>query len=181
MKLVTLPRENIVMAIRYLEKLEGLPEKNQQGIEWVINLLKKDTKPYSLNVSPSVRQSVLTLDEAIQNVQEQIDIETFRRGSAGLAVELCRIIAEVLIMPTTGEDGKAKTIKIKGEYKPVSVVQSVFYKLRYEHIELVIDNFQNITEKIYNKHAYLLTTLYVSWLECDAHYTNQYKHDLYNR
>lgn len=61
--------------------------------------------------------------------------------------------------------------------KPANVVKSQFMKLKYEHIEYVIDALQSNTTKVRNMRQYLITSLYNAPLTMDAHYEAEYRHD----
>ena len=83
----------------------------------------------------------------------------------------------VEIMLDTILTEEPKQVSIGKETKQREVVRSVFMKLSCEHIELVMTKFKEQSHKINNKTAYLRTMLYNSYLELDAHYTNQVKVD----
>ena len=72
-------------------------------------------------------------------------------------------------------------VNIGKESKSREVVKSVYMKLGSDHIDLVITKFKEQCHKIINKTAYLRTMLYNSYLEHDAHYTNQVNADLTRR
>jgi hypothetical protein len=63
-------------------------------------------------------------------------------------------------------------IKINGSEMPIRLVQEVYEKLRNDHIQLVFNNFQNVTCKVYNKKAYLRTALYNAVFELESHFVN---------
>jgi hypothetical protein len=72
------------------------------------------------------------------------------------------------------------SVRISGEPKPRALVNSTLKKLRYEHIEHCIDQFKNVTERITKKKPYMLSMLYNSMLEVDAHYINMYHADRFD-
>jgi len=72
-----------------------------------------------------------------------------------------------------------RTIRVGGEDKPVAVVQSVFLKLDFSHIEYVIDRLKDNTTKIRNIRSYLITTLYNARFTMDSYYRAEVNHDLY--
>lgn len=86
--------------------------------------------------------------------------------------ELCYIIAEVYII-----DPESK-IKVSDEYLDAYLVQEIFRELDFNHLELVLDNFNEKTDLVKNKRAYLRTALYNSVFEIESHYTNLVKHDM---
>lgn len=68
-------------------------------------------------------------------------------------------------------------IKISNELLEAYIVQEIFGELTLEHLILVRDNFQNQTELVKKKRAYLRNALYNSVFELQAHYTNLVNHD----
>ena len=87
------------------------------------------------------------------------------------------LTAIVEIMLDTILTEEPKQVNIGKETKLREVVKSVFMKLNSDHLELVIAKFKEQSHKINNKTAYLRTMLYNSYLELEAHYTNQVKVD----
>ena len=72
---------------------------------------------------------------------------------------------------------KPPTLKIGNEIKSRDIVKSIYLKLSEDHIIYVIDQFKAQNHKITHKTSYLRTMLYSSFLEMDAHYTNQVRAD----
>lgn len=68
-------------------------------------------------------------------------------------------------------------IIINKEKKPRSLVKAVYLKLQYKHILYAIDQYKAQHHQITYKHAYIKNMLYNSYLEIDAHYTNQVRAD----
>jgi DNA-binding Lrp family transcriptional regulator len=64
-------------------------------------------------------------------------------------------------------------IKIGKEDKPATLVRNVLHKIRYIHLEHIVDNYLSLDVKIKNKKAYLRTMIYNSVFEVEAHYTNE--------
>jgi len=81
--------------------------------------------------------------------------------------ELCLIIAEVFVMD------KDSAIKINGSNCCVRIVQEVYSQIRHDHVRLVFDNFRNVSQRIFNKKAYLRTALYNAVFEIESHYLNE--------
>jgi hypothetical protein len=69
-------------------------------------------------------------------------------------------------------------VKIGKEIKSREVVKAVYLKLKYDHIDLVLEKFNEQCHQITHKKAYLRTMLYNSYLEIDAHYINLVNSDL---
>lgn len=172
---ITLPYSDYIKAVKTLETCwNNSPEESKAEISRALLLLKNNI---SHNVNrQSVRQSVMSMSEMVCEVKDQIEYECFARTDRETE-EVCFIIAEVLMTETHLEDGRPRKLKINGAPTNVDVVQEIFRKLTNGHVELVINNFKEITSKIYNKKAYLQTALYNSVFEFDLHYTNQVKHD----
>lgn len=87
--------------------------------------------------------------------------------------ELIELMVEVLMLPDDS------LVRIGGVEKPVSVVKSRFLKLDYSHIEYILFSLQRNTSKISNIKAYLLTTLYNSFMTMQHYYQAEVNHDLY--
>lgn len=122
------------------------------------------------------RRPVPSLFQALKEAKEQVEYECFATfDSAGnphidpIYKELCLIIAEVYVK------SPESYMRIHGENMQVRIVQEVFEALTHDHVELVVDNFKAQTRRIYNKTAYLQTSLYNSVFEIEAHYTNLVK------
>ena len=64
------------------------------------------------------------------------------------------------------------TVKINGEEKSREIVKSVYLKLGYDHIRMVIDQFKDLKYPIKSKKGYLRTMLFNARLEKDLFYTN---------
>jgi hypothetical protein len=83
----------------------------------------------------------------------------------GLIDEFINIILDALLT-------QSKTIRIGKEDKPKELVRSNLLKLTYENIEYALEKFEEVGQKIQKKHQYILTMLYYSVLEKNAHYEN---------
>lgn len=69
------------------------------------------------------------------------------------------------------------TVRINGENKPRELVKSNLMKLTYADIEYVLWQFKEHGERIKKKPQYILSMLYHSPMERNAHYTNCVKAD----
>ncbi len=119
-----------------------------------------------------------SLFETLDAVKERVDYADFAKPLLNgemyvdpLIEEICLIIAEVLIRPSN------RVMRIRGQEIEAGIVQEVYNRLTYDHIELVADNFRRQTQLIHNKSAYLQTALYNSVFEIHSHYTNLVAHD----
>ena len=122
---------------------------------------------YVQHTGPSVRPSVMTIFEQVKN---QVEFHCFAnlrtKWVDPLYTELCLIISEVIAMnPDTA-------IKINGSFINTYMVQEIFYQLSNDHLRRVFENFHDVPCRIYNKKAYLRTSLYNAFFELEAHFVN---------
>jgi hypothetical protein len=112
---------------------------------------------------------------ALEKVMLQVDYHCFSNLRLDwvdpLYKELCLIIAEVLVLPNDFP------MKINGTLIGAKLVQDVFLQIRNHHVQLVFDNFKNVSYPVRNKKAYLRTVLYNAFFECESHYSNLYAMD----
>lgn len=73
---------------------------------------------------------------------------------------------------------KKPMIRIAGEYRPISVVKSVYSKLDMFDIQYVCECLNKTTTKIVNIVAYIRTALYKSKQTIHLYYANQVQHDM---
>ena len=76
---------------------------------------------------------------------------------------------------------KGDYVRIGREEKPRTLVSSVLLKLGYNNVEYVLEKYKGQLNRIQKKHAYLLSMLYYSAMETDAHYTNTVQADFVER
>lgn len=74
---------------------------------------------------------------------------------------------------------KKEYLAVSGEELPQAVVCSRLLKLRYEHIEYVLDCMKKNTTKVRCIKSYLLTSLYQSPATIEHYYRAEVNHDLY--
>ena len=72
-----------------------------------------------------------------------------------------------------------KAIKIAGENYPYALVKAKFLKLNDSHLEYVITSMQNVTTKIKNIRAYLLTALYFAPNTKSHFYKQEVQYDMF--
>ena len=122
---------------------------------------------YNNQVRPSVCTSISsTLERVFQQVEFHCFADLPTRRIDPLFRELCLIISEVYIM------NPDSLIKVNGSAMPLYLIQDVYSHLRNEHIRLVYTNFQDVSCKVYNKKAYLRTSLYNAVFEIESHFIN---------
>lgn len=107
-----------------------------------------------------------SFSEILAKVKKQISLDAFREDTAQ-AEEICLIIAEILCLPDGTEVGMGR------ERIPIGIVKSIYSRLRYEHVEAVIDAFNRIKHEIRYEKAYLRKALYNSVFECKSDILNQ--------
>ena len=118
------------------------------------------------------------IDAYIEIIKENIEYEHHMKYDSYqdkvLYEELFDIICEVVCV-------KHNTIKIGGENYQYELVKSKFLKLNSSHLEYVIGCMQNITNKIVNIKAYMLTALYNATSTMNHFYQQEVQHDMYGQ
>lgn len=107
-------------------------------------------------------QTILSL------IHENIDYDSLKVAHADdlkLIDEFVRIILDALL-------SQSKTVRINDESKPRELVKSNLMKLTYADIEHVLSQFKVHGERIKKKQAYILSMLYHSPMELNAHISN---------
>lgn len=74
---------------------------------------------------------------------------------------------------------KKPTVRINGEEKPAEVVRGKLLKLTHMEIQYAIDKYGEVTDKVKNPKAYMLTVLYGAKEQMILDTTNQVNRDLY--
>lgn len=131
-----------------------------------------------MNNKSSPVKSRPSLFETLDAVKKQVEYQSFEKTLPNgktiidpMIEEICLVIAEVLVKPPES------MMRIRGTKIESAIVQEVYGKLTYDHIELVFKNFRQQTHIIRNKSAYLQTALYNAVFEINAHYTNLVAND----
>lgn len=141
--------------------------------------VKQDTnnnsiKINSINKYQSVSQTDgLPFKAVLDLIRENVgykDLQTAYEDDMNLIDEFIAIILDTLL-------SEGRTVRINGEDKPRELVKSNLMKLTYADIEHVLWQFQKQGKRIKKKHQYILTMLYHSPMELNAHYTNWVKSD----
>ena len=99
---------------------------------------------------------------------ERIRIEGFNLIQ-GILLDKREGYFDVMLDVLLSEGG---VIRINGEVKSRELVQSQIVKLEYADVEYVLMQFKQQKERIKKKSQYILSMLYQSRLERNAHYTN---------
>lgn len=74
--------------------------------------------------------------------------------------------------------GKNEQVRIASNLYPVEIVRSKFRKLRYEHIDYVLDCLDNNTTKVRNIKKYLLAALFNAPSTMNGYYQAEVNHDM---
>ena len=131
--------------------------------------LPRDSPNLSYMKNPQV-SSLHSVFIVLDQVMSQVEYHCFPRGPFDridpLYKELCLIIAEVLLF------NHDSFIKINGSFISAHTVQEVYSRINNDHVRLVFDNFCSVSHRIYNKKAYLRTSLYNAVFEIEAHFIN---------
>lgn len=115
----------------------------------------------------------VNLQATLSTIRENIDYEGLKITHAGdmaLVDEFVNIIADALL-------SQSKTVRINGENKPRELVKNNLMKLTYEDIDFVLSQFKKLNQRIKKKQPYILSMLYHSPMEMNAHYENCVKAD----
>lgn len=118
----------------------------------------------------------LCVDAYTAQIKENIaydDLAMSRPIDMALVNEFIGVIIDCLFT-------EGKNVRVDGEMKSRALINSSLMKLGYAHIEHAIDQFKGVSDRIAKKKQYMLTLLYNSTLEVDAHYTNMYSSEKWN-
>lgn len=109
------------------------------------------------------------LDLIRENVSYE-DLQAAYGGDMELIDEFIAIILDALL-------SDSKTVRINGENKPRELVKANLMKLTYADMEHVLQQFKEHGERIRKKPQYILSMLYHSPMELNAHYANWVRSD----
>ena len=112
----------------------------------------------------------------IELIKANIDYEHHmrydRQQDKSLYEELFEVICEVVCV-------RQPTVRIGGQEYPYELVRSKFLKLNSEHLQYVIGCMRNMTRKIGNIKAYLVTALYNAPSTMNHYYQQEVQYDMY--
>lgn len=149
-----------------------LPDTDKQDIIKVTGFKNNSSYNYqSVSQDEMDGQPFKAILELIRKNVSYHDLQTACKDDMELIDEFIDIILDTLI--TYG-----KTVRINGEDKPRELVKSNLMKLTYENIEHVLIQFKEQGQRIRKKPQYILSMLYNSPMELNAHYTNWVKSDM---
>ncbi len=104
--------------------------------------------------------------ETLEEVREQIDINSFDSMEYIKAGEIAMIITEVYVLP------KDAPVRIGGIDLEAGMVADVYHEISSNHVEEVLNRYKAIPYDINHVKTYLRTALYNSAFELSARYVN---------
>lgn len=115
----------------------------------------------------SVSGRVLSFEAAMEWVEMQISLaELLEEDDNTLYDDIAHIIADVYVRNPKYE------VKVDGEWVTYGYLQEVFSELTSEHVQAVAAKFENYTQEIRFKRAFLRTALFNICFEINADVTN---------
>lgn len=112
------------------------------------------------------------IEQIKQNIRCDYHIQHDTCHDRELFDELYELICDIVCV-------SRKTVKIGGENYPYALVKAKFLKLNDSHLEYVITSMQNVTTKIKNIYAYLLTALYFAPNTKNHFYNQEVQYDMF--
>lgn len=112
------------------------------------------------------------IEQIKQNIRYDYHVQHDTCHDRELFDELYELICDIVCV------GR-KTVKIGGENYPYALVKAKFLKLNDSHLEYVITSMQNVTTKIKNIYAYLLTALYFAPNTKNHFYNQEVQYDMF--
>ena len=112
------------------------------------------------------------IEQIKQNIRYDYHIQHDTGQDRELYDELYELICDTVCV-------SRKTIKIGGENYPYALVKAKLLKLNDSHLEYVIISMQNVTTKIKNIRAYLLTALYFAPNTKNHFYKQEVQYDMF--
>lgn len=104
----------------------------------------------------------------LNRVTENIQLECFDEEDRAFAIELARIIADVLVRPDEG------FVRIEGRQVPTQTVKEVYCEIEHENVLQVIRTFEKTETLIRHRRMYLQTALYNSIMETVSDTVNKF-------
>lgn len=111
------------------------------------------------NTGTCQSQSRVGFLDLLERIRQLVEVESFSKKDRPQAEELCRIITEIISFPATWP------VQIEKNKLPAGMVAEVYSLLRYEHLEHVIQKFNQLDYEVKYKKSYLRTALYNSAFE----------------
>jgi len=111
-------------------------------------------------------QTITTCEMLIKANIGYEDFQESQPGDIGMVNEIIRVMVDALTC-------KAEYLHLDGEHRPRLLVCRRLLELDHWRVEHVLGQFKAVTEPVKRKRRYILTMLYNTALEFEAHYTNQ--------
>ncbi|MFR2433015.1 MAG: DUF6017 domain-containing protein [Hungatella sp.] len=138
--------------------------------------IKRDTNNNSIKINSIYNYQSVSQDErdgqpfkaVLDLIRENVSYEDLQAAYA----DDMELIDEFISIALDAIVSKSKTVRISGEDKPRELVKANLMKLTYADMEHVLWQFKEHGERIRKKSQYILSMLYHSPMELNAHYTN---------
>jgi hypothetical protein len=120
------------------------------------------------------QKSSMSAEDLTREIQKRIDYESLKQSypfQEELIDGICDLMQEI-------EASQSESIVIASSRLPVQLVQERFRKLRYDHIQYVIDCMLINTSKVRNIRKYLLAALFNAPATIDGYYQAEVNHDM---
>lgn len=147
-------------------------ENRERNNNYYNNKLNINNNHVSLSVREEDKTDETDGENSVENTLEVIhdnigyeQLEQTNPEDMGLIDEFVNVMLDTLL-------SKGGVVRINGEEKPRTLVQSQIMKVGYDDILLVLLQFRQHKERIQKKRQYILSMLYHAPMERNAHYTN---------
>ncbi len=147
-------------------------ENRERNNNYYNNKLNINNNHVSLSVREEDKTDETDEENSVENtlevIHDNIGYEQLKQTNPedmGLIDEFVNVMLDTLL--STGG-----VVRINGEEKPRTLVQSQIMKVGYDDILLVLLQFKQHKERIQKKRQYILSMLYHAPMERNAHYTN---------
>lgn len=141
----------------------------------------RKSNPININYNNTYSSNIKSSQSCQQEANGQTELEAYTKliknniryndlllthpDDMELIHEFIQIILDTLL-------SQSRTVRINSEDKPRELVKSNLMKLTYNDIIHVLEQFKSLTGQVKKKRQYILTMLYNSKMELEAHYTN---------
>ncbi len=149
-----------------------LPDTDKQDVIKITDSKINSSYNYQ-SVSQTDGQAVESVLSLIRENVSYHDLQTAHKDDMELVDEFIAIILDVLL-------SEGETVRIDGENKRRDLVKSNLMKLTYANMEHVLMQFREQGQRIRKKKQYILSMLYNSPMELNAHYINWVRSDMEN-
>lgn len=124
-----------------------------------------------------MRDSIQMRKRCEEYLREKLNFADFMKDhpfQEGKIKEILKIMVEVLCSNGT-------TIRISGQDRSAEVVKDRFMEINEDHLECILDCFEQQTSDIHNMTEYLKTTIYNAPLSMEHYYAAKAMHDMAHR